>query len=307
MAGKLICLVTGAGSGFGALTVRALAKRGHTVFAGMRSLSPSNALAMEHLDSLKAFCAENKVHIEAVEQDVVSTESVNTSVRQVLARTGGRLDVVVHNAGHMVYGPAEAFTPEQLAEMYDVNTLGTQRLNRAVLPLMRKQKKGCLVWVGSSSTWGAVPPFLGPYFAAKAGLDGMATTYQVELSQFGIESTIILPGAFTKGTEHFKTAGLPADQDVLAAYRAPDSPYYGIEDKALNGLAGLEPPDADASVVAEKIADVIEMPHGARPRRVYHDPADDGSETVSAVREQILKYRTEKIGIGELLHVLKQS
>src|SRR5260221_12183475 len=76
-----------------------------------------------------------------------------------------RLDVVIHNAGHMVFGPAEAFTPEQLAELYDINVLSTQRVNRAALPQLRKQRNGLLVWVSSSSSAGGTPPYLAPYFA----------------------------------------------------------------------------------------------------------------------------------------------
>src|SRR5204862_7571627 len=53
-----------------------------------------------------------------------------------------RLDVVIHNAGHMGFGPAEAFTPEQFAELYDVNVLSTQRVNRAALPQLRRQGQG---------------------------------------------------------------------------------------------------------------------------------------------------------------------
>jgi NAD(P)-dependent dehydrogenase (short-subunit alcohol dehydrogenase family) len=83
----------------------------------------------------------------------------------------GRLDVIVHNAGHMMFGPAEAFTPNQYMQQYDVNVLGTQRVNRAALPLLRKQGKGLLIWVGSSSTRGGTPPFLALYFATKAAMD----------------------------------------------------------------------------------------------------------------------------------------
>jgi NAD(P)-dependent dehydrogenase (short-subunit alcohol dehydrogenase family) len=68
----------------------------------------------------------------------------------------------------MVLGPTEAFTPEQVAAVYDTNVLSTQRVNRAVLPAMRAQRDGLVLWVGSSSSRGGTPPYLGPYFAAKA-------------------------------------------------------------------------------------------------------------------------------------------
>ena len=77
----------------------------------------------------------------------------------------------------MVLGPSEAFTPEQLAEQYDVNVLGAQRLNRAALPHLRGRRSGYLIWVSSSSARGGSPPYLGPYFAAKAGFDLLAVTY----------------------------------------------------------------------------------------------------------------------------------
>lgn len=111
-----------------------------------------------------------------------------------LLAEAGHLDIVIHNAGHMVFGPAEAFTPEQLAELYDVNVLSTQRINRAVLPILRKQGRGLVVWVGSSSTRGGTPPYLGPYFAAKAGMDAMAVSYAGELARWNIETTIVVPG-----------------------------------------------------------------------------------------------------------------
>src|SRR5260370_24441348 len=103
------------------------------------------------------------------------------------------IDVIIHNAGHMVFGPAEAFTPEQLAQLYDVNVLGTQRVNRAALPQLRKQAKGLLVWVSSSSTRGGTPPYLGPYFAAKAAMDALAVSYAGELARWGVETAIVVP------------------------------------------------------------------------------------------------------------------
>ncbi|WP_350547283.1 SDR family NAD(P)-dependent oxidoreductase, partial [Pseudoalteromonas sp. 5-MNA-CIBAN-0065] len=90
------------------------------------------------------------VDLRSLELDVGDDASVDAAIERVIA-DHGRLDVVVHNAGHMVFGPAEAFTPEQLAQLYDVNVVSTQRVNRAALPHLRGQRRGLLVWVSSSS------------------------------------------------------------------------------------------------------------------------------------------------------------
>src|SRR3984957_14763052 len=161
---KSIILVTGASSGFGLMTAKALAEAGHTVYASMRETTGRNA---PQVADVAAWAAENKANLRTAELDVQSDASADAGIAQIIA-DAGRLDVIVHNAGHMVFGPAEAFTPEQLMQQYDVNVLGAQRVNRAALPHLRGQRKGLLVWVGSSSTRGGPPPFLGPYFAAKA-------------------------------------------------------------------------------------------------------------------------------------------
>ena len=147
---KEIVLITGASSGFGALTARALAQAGHTVYASMLDLRGSNAAQVE---TGQKFAAEQRVDLRTVELDVTSQSSTDAALRTILDAEG-RLDVLIHNAGHMVFGPAEAFTPEQFAHLYDVNVLGTQRVNRAALPAMRTHGKGLLVWVSSTSTRG---------------------------------------------------------------------------------------------------------------------------------------------------------
>lgn len=182
---KSVIVITGASSGFGALAARALAKAGHTVYASMRDSTGHNAA---QVDETKRFSSENNVDLRTIELDVLSEESVNTAIQKIVA-DNGRLDVVIHNAGHMVFGPAEAFTPEQFAELYDINVLSTQRVNRAALPQLRKQKQGLVIWVSSSSSAGGTPPYLAPYFAAKAGMDAMAVIYARELTRWGIETS----------------------------------------------------------------------------------------------------------------------
>ena len=179
-----VILVTGASSGFGAMSARALADAGHTVYAGMRDSSGRNAPGV---DAAKTYATEHGVRLHAIELDVQSQTSADAALERVIAEQG-RLDVLMHNAGHMSVGPAEAFLPEQFAHLYDVNVLGTQRVNRAALPYMRKQRRGLLLWIGSTSTRGGTPPFLAPYFAAKAAMDALAVSYASELARWGIET-----------------------------------------------------------------------------------------------------------------------
>src|SRR5918996_3464274 len=241
-----ITVVTGASSGFGAMTVRALADAGHVVYAGIRDMSGRNK---EAASAAADYARQHKVDLRALELDVSDDESVDAAIGTVISETG-RLDVVVHNAGHMVLGPAEAFTPEQLASVYDTNVISTQRVNRAALPHLRAQEDGLLVWVGSSSTRGGTPPYLGPYFAAKAAEDSLAVSYAAELARFGIETTIIVPGAFTTGTNHFANAGSPDDTATADAY---ETEYAGLMHQVGQRLAELSPPEADPTGVARQI------------------------------------------------------
>src|ERR1700687_3179193 len=161
-----VVLITGASSGFGALAARALAQAGHTVYASMRETTGRNAAQVE---AVKKYAAENKVDLRTVELDVASKESADSAIQQIVTENG-HLDVVIHNAGHMVFGPAEAFTPEQFAHLYDINVLSTQRVNRAVLPHMRERTQGLLVWVSSSSSAGGTPPHLSRYVGGTEGV-----------------------------------------------------------------------------------------------------------------------------------------
>jgi NAD(P)-dependent dehydrogenase (short-subunit alcohol dehydrogenase family) len=292
---KQAILVTGASSGFGLMTAQSLAQAGHTVYASMRETEGRNA---PQVAAIAAWAAEQKADLRTVELDVQSEVSAQSGVAALIADTG-RLDVIVHNAGHMVFGPAEAFTPDQYIQQYDVNVLGAQRVNRAALPHLRGQRQGLLVWVGSSSTRGGTPPFLAPYFAAKAAMDALAVSYSTELALWGIETTIMVPGAFTKGTNHFAHAGAPADKDRVAEYEA--GPYAGIADRALKGLASLEPADADPSQVAREIVRVIDIPFGKRPFRVHIDPSQDGAEVVNAVADRMRREMYRNIGLEALL------
>jgi len=294
-----VIVVTGASSGLGSLAARALADAGHTVYASMRETAGRNAVQVK---AVQEFATTHKADLRAIELDVASQESVDSAVRKIVEENG-RLDVIVHNAGHMVFGPAEAFTPEQFAELYDVNVLSTQRVNRAALPQLRKQGHGLLIWVSSSSVAGGTPPYLSPYFAVKAGMDALAVLYARELALWGIETSIIVPGAFTKGTNHFAHAGVPGDKQRLAEYEA--GPYKGYGKKIQEAFAAIVPDDADVSAVAEAITKIVDAPFGKRPFRVHIDPTQDGAEVAFGVIDRVRTEMLQRVQLDELLTPVK--
>ena len=296
-----VVLITGASSGFGRLTAEAIAKAGHIVYGSMRHTTTRNAPVVEELTK---FSQTSRVDLRALELDVQNQDSVEAAVARVIAEQG-RIDVLVHNAGHMVFGPAEAFTPEQYAELYDVNVLSTQRVNRAVLPHMRRQANGLLVWISSSSSAGGTPPYLAPYFAAKAAMDAIAVQYARELSRWGIETSIIVPGAFTSGTNHFARSGRPADAGRAAEYEA--GPYSGFGEQIQQAFAAIVPPDADAGAVAEAIVNVVDTPFGKRPFRVHIDPTQDGADVGFTVLDRVRAEMLHRVGLSDLLKPRTQA
>ena len=290
---KSVILVTGASTGIGHLTARALAAAGHIVYASMRDVAGRNA---PRVRELRDWGFAQGHDIRGLELDVLSQPSVDAAVKTIVDEQD-RLDVVVHNAGHLVVGPTEAFTPEEIARVFDTNFLGTQRVNKAVLPVMRGQESGLVLWVSSTTTRGGFPPFMGPYAAAKAAMDSLAVTMSYELARFGIETSIVVPGAFTKGTEHFPNAGKPADGATTAAYAR----YDGLMDQVGARLSALMPDDADPQAVADEIARIVRLPAGRRPFRSVIDFIDDGAGAVTDVAERVRKAFAQRIGIADLL------
>jgi len=110
---------------------RALAKTGHTAYAGVRQHEGPQIAEIE------TFAKQNQVDLRRVLLDITSDASVENAVRSVISASG-RIDVLIHKAGRMSYGFAEGFTPEQMAQLFEINVIGTQRLNRAALPYMRR-------------------------------------------------------------------------------------------------------------------------------------------------------------------------
>jgi NAD(P)-dependent dehydrogenase (short-subunit alcohol dehydrogenase family) len=290
---KSVILATGAGTGIGKLSALALAEAGHVVYATMRDVEGRNR---GRADELRAVSAEKGITLIPLELDVLSQDSADVAAASIV-REQGRIDVVMQNAGHLVVGPSEAFTPEEMMKVFDTNLFGAQRVNRAVLPYMRKQESGLVLWISSTTTKGGFPPFMGPYGAAKAAMDSLAVTLAYELARFGVETSIVVPGAFTSGTDHFPSAGKPADSARAEAYAR----YDGVMDQIGGRLTSLTPPDADPKAVADEVVRIVGLAKGTRPMRSVIDFVGDGAAQVLEVSERVRIEFAKRIGMGDLL------
>ncbi len=249
-------LITGASSGFGFLTATALAEAGHKVVGTMRSAGGKN---QESSEALRA------AGIEIVEMDVTNDASVSAGVEKSIDLLGG-LDVVINNAGVGVAGMQEHFTPEDMQKLFNVNVFGVQRVMRAVLPHLRGQGRGTVIYV--SSLLGRMTlPFYGPYNASKWALEAMAENYRTELSSFGIESLIIEPGGFP--TAFMENLITPSDSSQVESYgefmNVPNTMAEGFG-KALEENTMQRP-----ERVAEAIKDLLDRSFGDRPFRTVVD------------------------------------
>src|SRR5205807_10664368 len=216
-------LVTGSTSGFGRLLVEALARQGYHVFAGMRAAAGKNAPAAEEL---RALAQREQLALHIVEIDVTDDASVERAIA-VIIETTGRLDVVVNNAGVSYSGPLEAFTPEQVRQQFETNVFSVLRVNRAVLPQMRKQGSGLLLQIGSIAGRLAMP-FLGLYGATKLPLEGLTESYRYELAPFGIDAAILEPGTYPTPIEANHQSAADTGRTALyqAAIDAFMTPFY---------------------------------------------------------------------------------
>ncbi|SDJ84997.1 SDR family NAD(P)-dependent oxidoreductase [Nonomuraea jiangxiensis] len=291
-----VVLITGASTGIGNLTARALATAGHTVYASMHNLAGRNA---SHANDLLELGRRDGLDLRVVELDVQSEPSAEAAVATILDEAG-RLDTVVHNAGHLYIGYVEAFTPEDIQRLFDVNALGIQRVNRAVLPHMRERGSGTLLYVGSTTSV-VVPPFMGPYVASKAAADALAQVTAYEVNPFGIETVIVVPGPFTQGTQHFPNASHAGDVERSRAYARLD-PLVARYEEATSALftPGM---DAHPRAVAEEVARILALPAGTRPFRSVVDFTNAGVEKVNEAMRRAQEEFITRLGYSELLHV----
>jgi NAD(P)-dependent dehydrogenase (short-subunit alcohol dehydrogenase family) len=173
LAGKSV-LITGSSSGFGYAGALHYARAGAKVIASMRNLPRAEA------DKLAADGAKEKLDIAIVEIDVTSDEQVAKGVAEAERIAGGALDILVNNAGIGLTGPVEMQDMDATRLMFDTNVYGCHRMARAVLPAMRKAKRGQIFNI-SSQLGRVIVPGGGHYSATKFALEALSEQMAYEL------------------------------------------------------------------------------------------------------------------------------
>jgi NAD(P)-dependent dehydrogenase (short-subunit alcohol dehydrogenase family) len=281
-----VVLVTGASSGFGRLIAETLARKHYDVFATMRATTERNAAAAKEL---RALAERESLRLNALELDVTSDASVERAVAHAIATTG-RIDVVINNAAFGGLGVTESFTTEQAQRMMDTNYLGVVRVNRAVLPHMRRQRSGLLMYV-SSGAGRIVLPCMGGYTASKFALEALAETFRYELAAQGIDSVIVQPGAYPTGILHKLEDGEDASRAAT---------YGEINTVAAKITALIAASKSNPQEVADVVLKIIETPAGQREFRYRLGSGAGGVESINAHCEEVQRQLLRAFGISEM-------
>ncbi len=172
-------LITGCSTGIGYCVAHGLKVLGWRVFATARQPADVRRLQAEGLESLPL--------------DLRDSESIRTAVAAILAQTDGQLEALFNNGAYGQAGAVEDLSREALREQFETNVFGMQELTNQIVPIMRRQGGGRILY--TSSVLGLVAfPYRGAYVASKFALEGLADTLRLELAGTGIHVCLIEPG-----------------------------------------------------------------------------------------------------------------
>ena len=284
MSGKAqVVLITGTSSGFGRLIAETLARKGFHVFATMRNTKTRNAAAARELEQL---AERESLNLHVLELDVTLDASVERAVNEVAVKCG-RVDVLVNNAGYGVMDLSETVTVAQAQRQLDVNFFGVLRMNRAVLPVMKRQGSGLLLHVSSGGGRLAIPG-MGLYCASKFAMEALAETYRYELASQGIDSVILEPGAYATPIADKLEAGEDAERKAG---------YGEMANVPASVLQKIRKSRANPQEIADKVLQIIETPAGQRKLRYRVGPGGPGVERINALTDEIQAELLEAFGI----------
>ena len=242
-------LITGCSTGIGYTTAIELKKRGHRVIASARKKPDVDRLIEEGF--------------EAVQLDLAKSSSIQQAVAKVGAITDGKIDALFNNGAFGQPGAVEDLSRDTLRNQFETNLFGTHELTNLIIPLMRKQGQGRIVY--NSSVLGFVAmTFRGAYNASKYALEGLADTLRLELHGTNIYISIIEPGPITS---NFRKNAFALFQKNIDKQRSVHKEIYQSMEERLQKEGPAVPFTLPAEAVADKVIHAVES---SRPKIRYH-------------------------------------
>ncbi|EEB91265.1 hypothetical protein MPER_10406, partial [Moniliophthora perniciosa FA553] len=199
-----VILVTGSNTGIGYELVRLLASKGHTVYLPSRNEQSGQ-------DAVKKLKEEHNLNVKYVQLDVTNDQSV-TSARNIIEKAEGKLDVLVHNAGIVIFGSTRSqLDINQVNEVLNTNYLGVIRVTTAFIPLIRKAGNGVILYVSSevgshtaqSQLAARFPSISVIYYGSKTILNSYTISLAKELKEEGIRVMPVVPAAIQQSRRSF--------------------------------------------------------------------------------------------------------
>ena len=239
-----VAVVTGASSGIGLATTRALAAAGWNVTATARR--PETAESLRKI-------ADEVSGVELRALDVTSDESVDFCIRSILTDLGG-IDLLVNNAGAGHRGTLEQLTMDELSQAMELNFFGVARVTKAVLPAMRAARTGRVITVTSLNGVVALP-FSDAYNAAKFAVEGLMESLATVMREFEVYISVLEPGPVR--TAFFTNVGGHVDNV------SGDDPYAELINRFNRRMAALGSGGQSADSVANVIREIAADPSPA--------------------------------------------
>lgn len=262
-----VIFITGTSTGFGKLSTITLAQAGHTVIAGMRGTKGKNEAVARELAAM--------ANVDVVEIDVADDASVSSAFDLAFAKHG-TIDVLVNNAGVTGFGLLEAYTLDQIRRMFEVNFYGVIRTYQAVLPAMRKAKRGLIINISTGAS-GHTLPFMIPYFSSKFGVESITEGLQSELAQFGIENVTLQSGVYPTEMNDGSKTGVDADKHQIIEEYQPVANQMADEMRA-GMLSKMIQFEMNPQAIADGVLALVNMKEGTRPLRFPIDAIAEGTD-----------------------------
>lgn len=241
-------LITGCSSGIGLAVAKGLAARGWRVYATARRQADVEVLAA--------------MGLEALPLDLDDSASIRAAVSEVLARSGGRLDALFNNGGFGQVGAVEDLSRAALRAQFETNLFGWVELSNLLLPVMRAQGHGRIVYNSSVLGYAAFP-YRGAYVAAKFALEGLVDTLRQELHGTGIHLSLVEPGPITS---KFRENCLPHFQRHIDWRNSVHRHNYERQLERLHKPGPAAPFTLPPEAVLARVLHALESP---RPRPRY--------------------------------------